>query len=70
VPATSDVVLARLNYSAVERSRLQKDRATDAAQSELAELAVSLAAKEARTDKAVIEDLSTPESGSPAAPGQ
>ena len=59
VPPTSDVVLAHLGYSSVERARLAADRAKDAAASELAELADSLAAKEARTDKSVIEDVQT-----------
>lgn len=65
VPPTSDVTLTKLNYTALERARLAKDRKSDAAAAELAELAVSLAAKEARTDKAVIDDLATPESGTP-----
>lgn len=60
VPPTSDVTLSKLGYSNVERLRLAQDRAKDAAASELAELAASLAAKEARTDKAVIDDLTAP----------
>jgi hypothetical protein len=72
VPPTSDVTLERLGYSAVERARLAVDRKTDASASELAELASSLEAKEARTDKSVIADLATPQSGTatPAGPGQ
>ena len=71
VPPTSDVVLARLGYSAVERARLVQDRALDAAASELAELAQSLEAKEARTDKSVIEDLTAEGDPTPqAGPGQ
>lgn len=69
VPATSDVTLAKLGYSAVERARLAQDRAKDAAASELAELASSLAAKQARTDKSVIEDISAEQNPPPAAPG-
>lgn len=67
-PAWSDVFLSELGYSANERKRLAQDRVKDAAASELAELASSLEAKEARTDKSVIEDLSTPQE--PAGPAQ
>jgi len=57
VPATSDVVLKRLGYSAVERQRLAADRAVDAGASVLAELASSLQAKDARTDLTVARDI-------------
>jgi hypothetical protein len=66
VPPASDVVLAALGWSAVERARLEQDRKKDAAASELAELANSLAAKEARTDKAVIGDIA--DANAPAVP--
>src|SRR5207247_4521511 len=46
VPPTSDVVLKRAGYSAVERARLETDRKLDAGASILAELAHSLQAKE------------------------
>lgn len=58
VPATSDVTLARLGYSAVERARLAQDRARDAAAQLEAEVASSLEVKEARANKGVIADLS------------
>lgn len=57
IPATSDVTLKRLGYSAVERSRLAADRAVDLGASVLAELAVSLQAKEARVDTTIAKDL-------------
>lgn len=59
-PAWSDVFLSELGYSTNERQRLEQDRKKDAAAAELAELALSLAAKEARTDKSVIADLNEP----------
>lgn len=64
IPATSDVTLKRLGYSAVERSRLAADRAVDGGQSLLLELAKSLSSKAARTDKAIFADIGTP--GAPA----
>lgn len=57
VPATSDIVLKRLGYSGVERQRLEVDRKTDAGAAVLAELAMSLQAKEARTDVTVARDI-------------
>jgi len=66
VPATSDVTLAELGYTAVQRARLAADRAKDAAASELAELASSLEAKQARTDKSVIADIAETENPPPA----
>lgn len=56
VPATSDVTLKRLGYSAVERARLEQDRAVDQGQSMLMEIAHSLEAKALRVDKAVNSD--------------
>jgi hypothetical protein len=57
VPATSDVVLKRLGYSAVERARLEVDRKVDGGASVLAELASSLGAKEARVDMSIAHDI-------------
>jgi len=57
VPPTSDVVLKRLGYSAVERARLEVDRKVDAGASVLAELSNSLQAREARTDLTVARDI-------------
>ena len=56
VPATSDVVLKRLGYSAVERARLEQDRKREDGRNVARALAASL------TPKA--------DSGNPAAPGQ
>lgn len=64
VPATSDVTLSRLGYSSVERARLAKDRAKDAAEQMEEQLATSLEAKDARTSKAVLADLAA--EGAPA----
>lgn len=57
VPPTSDVVLRRLGYSAVERARLTIDRRSDQGAGLLAELANSLLGKDARVDKAIAADL-------------
>ena len=57
VPATSDVVLKRAGYSALERARLAVDRKVDVGASVLAELATSLQAKEARADVTVARDI-------------
>jgi hypothetical protein len=65
-PAWSDVFLSELGYSSNERKRLAQDRDKDAAAAELSELAQSLEAKEARTDKSVIEDLTPPAPETPA----
>ena len=56
IPATSDVTLKRLGYSAVERARLAQDRAVDQGQSMLMEIAHSLEAKALRTEKLVNSD--------------
>lgn len=57
VPPTSDVVLRRVGYGAVERQQLEADRRLDQGQQVLAELAHSLEAKDARTDLAVTRDI-------------
>lgn len=59
IPATSDVTLTRLGYSAVERLRLAKDRQKDQAQQVVAEVASSLEAKDLRTTKAIEADAAT-----------
>lgn len=75
VPATSDVVLQKLNWSEVQRQRLAADRQADAGASVLAELANSLQAKEARADITVARDINpaavkTAPSDSASSPGQ
>ena len=50
VPATSDVTLKKLGYSAVERERLALDRENDQGLSFLAEIASSLEAKQEKAD--------------------
>jgi len=62
IPATSDVTLKRLGYSAVERARLAQDREVDAGMSFLAEVAHSLTAKDAKVDKSLAADVA-PSSG-------
>jgi hypothetical protein len=57
IPATSDVTLGRLGYTAIERERLAADRAVDAGAQVLAELATSLQAKEARSVLTVAHDI-------------
>lgn len=57
VTPTSDVVLKRAGYSALERARLEQDRKNDAGSQFLAQLADSLQAKAARTDMSVIRDI-------------
>lgn len=57
IPATSDVTLKRLGYSAVERQRLAQDREVEAGASFLNELAHSLTAKDARVDSSLASDL-------------
>lgn len=69
VPATSDVVLEKWGFSAVEIARITADREKDQGAQELAELADSLQAKEARTDLAVATDISkNPTAGAPPLP--
>lgn len=58
VPATSDVVLKRLGYSAIERRQLAQDREADQGTSFLQEVAHSLTAKAARVDKSLTGDVS------------
>lgn len=65
---TSDVTLRELGYSAVDRTRLAQDRATDAGSSMLMELSKSLQARAARTDVTVMRDASGHMPGDPAAP--
>ena len=60
IPATSDVTLKRLGYSAVERARLAQDRDEDQGASFLQEVAHSLTAKAARADKTLAGDISGP----------
>lgn len=55
-PGSSDVLLARAGLSAIERERLEQDRAADPGRVDLAELATSLEAKQARTDLTVSRD--------------
>lgn len=57
IPPSSDVVLKRLGWSAVERDRLAIDRKSDLGASMLAELATSLQAKDARVDLTVARDI-------------
>ena len=68
VPATSDVTLAELGYSAVQRARLAQDRAKYAAAALEAQLASSLEVKQARTDKSVVADLQAEGAPNPLAP--
>lgn len=65
IPATSDVTLKKLGYSAVERLRLAQDRDEDQGNSFLQEVAHSLTAKAARTDKALTGDISQPAAPTP-----
>jgi hypothetical protein len=57
IPATSDVTLKRLGYSAVERARLAQDRALDQGQSMLEQIAHSMEAKALRVEKSVTADV-------------
>jgi hypothetical protein len=57
IPATSDVTLKRLGYSALERVQLAQDRELDQAAAFLAELSHNLVAKAARVDKSLIGDI-------------
>jgi len=70
IPATSDVTLKRLGYSAVERARLEQDRKVDQGQSMLQEIAHSMEAKALRTASTVTADQQklAPGASSPAAP--
>jgi hypothetical protein len=60
IPATSDVTLKRLGYSAVERARLAQDRIEDQGQSMLQEIAHSLDAKALKVDSTVLKDAQNP----------
>jgi isochorismate hydrolase len=57
IPATSDVTLAKLNYSAAQRARLEQDRKLDQAAQLESELTASLAARQARSGNAIANDL-------------
>lgn len=63
IPATSDVTREQLGYSVIERQRLKIDDKTSAGDELLAQVAHSLIAKDARTDKTIARDLSGPTSG-------
>lgn len=58
--ANSDVALEHLGYSPVEIKRIKAERALDQGAQELAELADSLQAKQARTDLSVATDIKGP----------
>jgi hypothetical protein len=60
IPATSDVTLKRLGYSAVERLQLAQDRKDDGGLSMLQEIAHNLQARALKTDTTVIKDASNP----------
>lgn len=60
LPATSDVTLKKLGYSAVERQRIAQDRDVDQGAAFLQDIAHSLTAKAARADKSLEGDLSAP----------
>lgn len=55
-PGSSDVLLSKAGFSAIERERLAQDRDADPGRVDLAELATSLEAKQARTDLTVAKD--------------
>jgi hypothetical protein len=68
IPATSDVTLEKLGYTAVERQRLAIDRDNDQGASLLQEIAHSLSGKALRVDTTVIKDAGNPAAvGAPAA---
>ena len=56
IPATSDVTLKRLGYSAVERARLEQDRKVDQGLSLLEQISHSMEARALRTVKSVTAD--------------
>jgi hypothetical protein len=60
LPATSDVTLEELGYTAAQRIRITADRESDAAEGFLADIATSLQAKEARVDNSLAGDLGAP----------
>ena len=68
IPATSDVTLKKLGYSAVERNRLEVDRKKDEGAQFLQEIAHALTGKVARVDKALAADVTPqpPGTGQPA----
>jgi hypothetical protein len=69
IPATSDVTLKRLGYSAVERARLEQDRKVDQGASMLQQIAHSMEAKALRTAKSVTADQTQMTTPSPAVVG-
>lgn len=60
IPATSDVTLKALGYTAAQRARLAQDRATDQGDSLLDELAHSILAKDAKVDSSLVKDIDEP----------
>jgi hypothetical protein len=71
VPATSDVTLKRLGWSAVERARLAQDRAKDPNFALEGELVSSIAARQARAGNSIANDLeaaATPPAAAPTPP--
>lgn len=68
IPPASDVTLKKAGWTAIERDRLEQDRAADEAQQIETELAKSLEARLARTDKAIASDLGAPTTA-PVLPG-
>lgn len=68
VPATSDVTLKKLGYSAVERLRLEQDRKNDIAQQFIEETGSSLLAKEEKVAGQLLKIDETPASA-PTQPG-
>ena len=68
LPATSDVTGEKLGYTAVERQRIEIDRAKDQGNSFLQQISHSLEAKAARVDKSLTNDLAPkPANGTPPA---
>jgi hypothetical protein len=57
IPATSDETLKALGWSAVQRARLEQDRAVDQGQSMLEQIAHSMEAKALRVEKSVTADV-------------
>jgi hypothetical protein len=60
VSPTSDVVLKRAGYSALERIRLAIDAKNDAGTQMLAQLAHSLVAKDAKVDNSITKEINGP----------
>ena len=66
IPARSDVTREKLGYSVIERQRLAIDDQKEAGEETLAQVAHSLIAHDARTDKSIQRDLSGPAGPAPA----